>query len=151
REGFTRSPCCLSLVPTPARRSLLPQEAHMASALDGVTVLDLSTGPAAALATMFLGDHGARVVRLTKGEARLRDGGFVVWARGKDCATLDLDAALEELDGTMPPAPGTPAGEYVRLLRGADVLVEDFAPSSARGRLVPWPRLKEINPRLVAC
>src|SRR5262249_39608425 len=113
----------------------------MASALDGVTVLDLSTGPAAALATMLLGDHGARVVRLTGGEAHLRDGGFVVWDRGKECTTLDLDAALEELQATRPPVPGTPAGEYVRLLRGADVLVEDFAPSSARARLVPWPRL----------
>jgi crotonobetainyl-CoA:carnitine CoA-transferase CaiB-like acyl-CoA transferase len=119
----------------------------MASALDGLTVLDLSTGPAAALATMFLADHGARVVRLTGGEApHLREGGFVVWDRGKECATLDLEAAVEELS-----ARGTPVGRYVRLLRGADVLVEDFAPSSTRQRLVAWPRLKEINPRLVAC
>ena len=36
----------------------------MACALDGLTVLDLGSGPAAALATMFLGDNGARVVRL---------------------------------------------------------------------------------------
>jgi crotonobetainyl-CoA:carnitine CoA-transferase CaiB-like acyl-CoA transferase len=119
----------------------------MASALDGLTVLDLSTGPAAALATMFLADHGARVVRLTGGEApHLREGGFVVWDRGKECATLDFDAALDELS-----APATPVGKYVRLLRGADALVEDFAPSSNRQRLVAWPRLKEINTRLVAC
>ena len=124
----------------------------MASALDGLTVLDLSTGPAAALATMFLADHGARVVRLLSKEAsHLREGGFVVWDRGKGCATLDLDGALAELEGAGLPGRGTPAAEYVRLLRGADVLVEDFAPRSARQRLVAWPRLQQLNPRLVAC
>jgi crotonobetainyl-CoA:carnitine CoA-transferase CaiB-like acyl-CoA transferase len=124
----------------------------MASALDGLTVLDLSTGPAAGLATMFLADHGARVVRLTGEEApHLREGGFVVWDRGKENATLDLDGALEELAGAGCPARGTPAAQYVRLLRGIDVLVEDFAPSSARQRLVAWPNLQQLNPRLVAC
>jgi crotonobetainyl-CoA:carnitine CoA-transferase CaiB-like acyl-CoA transferase len=124
----------------------------MAAALDGLTVLDLSTGPAAALASMFLADHGARVVRLLGEEAKhLREGGFVVWDRGKECAALDLDGALAELERAGPPAPGTPAAEYVRLLRGADVLVEDFAPSSARQRLVAWARLQQLNAGLVAC
>ena len=36
----------------------------MASALDGITVLDLTDGPAGALTTMFLCDHGARVIRV---------------------------------------------------------------------------------------
>jgi crotonobetainyl-CoA:carnitine CoA-transferase CaiB-like acyl-CoA transferase len=128
----------------------------MACALDGLTVLDLGTGPAAALATMFLGDHGARVVRLiAPGTPHLREGGFVVWDRGKVCVTLDLDAALQGLDASgtaqagMPA--GTPAAEFQRLVAGADVLVEDFAPSSPLQRLVDWPWLKRLNPRLVAC
>ena len=46
----------------------------MASSLDGITVLDLGTGPAAALATMFLSDHGARVIRLVgPSVAKMRD------------------------------------------------------------------------------
>ena len=124
----------------------------MASALDGLTVLDLSTGPAAGLATMFLADHGARVVRLIEeGAPHLREGGFVVWDRGKACTKLDLAGAHADLQAAGCPAGGTPAAEYVRLIRGADVLVEDFAPSSARQRLVAWPRLRQLNPRLVAC
>ena len=128
----------------------------MACALDGLTVLDLGTGPAAALATMFLGDQGARVVRLVSaGTAHLRQGGFVVWDRGKACVRLDLDAALMGLD-----APGTahaamqvdtPAAEFVRLVAGADVLVEDFSPGSPLQRLVDWHRLRRLNPRLVCC
>ena len=124
----------------------------MACALDGLTVLDLGSGPASALATMFLGDHGARVVRLVApGTPHLREGGFIVWDRGKPCVTLDLGAALEGLDASRAPQPGTPAAEFARLVAGADVLVEDFAPSSPLQRLVEWPRLKRLNPRLVAC
>src|SRR5437763_456022 len=128
----------------------------MACALDGLTVLDLGTGPAAALATMFLGDHGARVVRLVApGAPHLREGGFVVWDRGKACVALDLDAALQGLDASGTGQAGmqadTPAAEFLRLIVGADVLVEDFAPSSPLQRLVDWPRLKRLNPRLVAC
>jgi crotonobetainyl-CoA:carnitine CoA-transferase CaiB-like acyl-CoA transferase len=126
----------------------------MVCALDGLTVIDLSFGQAAALATMFLGDHGARVVRLISPTTpHLREGGFIVWDRGKICATLDLDAALAglESDGAHGVQPGTPAAEFQRLVAGADVLVEDFAPSSPLQRLVDWPRLKRINARLVAC
>ena len=124
----------------------------MPSALDGVVVLELGTGPAAALATMFLSDHGAHVIRLVApGTSHLRDGGFVVWDRGKACAKLDLQAATEGLAaGTRPPA-GTPTAEFDRLIAGVDVLVEDFAPGSPMQRLVAWQRLKRINPRLVAC
>ncbi len=126
----------------------------MARALDGVTVLDLGSGQAAALATMLLADHGARVVRLiAPGTPHLRDGGFVVWDRGKECVRLDLDAALRGLhDGAgSVPEKGSPAAEFLRLVTGADVLVEDFAPGSPLQRLVAWPRLKAVNPRLVAC
>ena len=124
----------------------------MACALDGLTVLDLGTGPAAALATVFLGDHGARVVRLVAlGTPHLREGGFIVWDRGKACVTLDLDAALEGLDASGAAQAGTPAADFLRLIAGADILVEDFAPSSPLQRLVEWPRLKRLNPRLVSC
>ena len=123
----------------------------MACALDGLTVLDLSTGSAAALATMFLGDHGARVVRLiAPGSSHLRQGGFIVWDRGKACATLDLNLALDGLasSGTHQVQDGRPAAEFLRLVAGTDVLVEDFAPGSPLQRLVDWPRLKRLNPHL---
>lgn len=114
----------------------------MARTLDGITVLDLSTGPAAALATMFLCDHGARVVRVLEPAASPhRAGGYVVWDRGKECVALDLaDAALD-----------APASPYRRLVAGADVLVDDFAPGSPRQRLIDPEWLAGVNPRLVHC
>jgi hypothetical protein len=121
----------------------------MACALDGLTVFELGTGPAAAMATMFLGDQCARVVRVVKpGASHLREGGFIVWDRGKACVTLDLDAALEGLDAfDTAQRVGTPTTELLRLMAGADVLVDDFSPSSPLQRLVEWPRLQRLNRR----
>lgn len=111
----------------------------MAGALDGITVVDFSTGPAAALATMFLSDHGARVMRvIDRSTPDFRDGGFVVWDRGKETVRLDVDKA----DG---------ATALAELIAGVDVLVEDLAPSSPRQTLVDWAALRARNPRLVAC
>ena len=117
----------------------------MASTLDGITVLDLSTGAAAAFATMLLSDLGARVVRVVDPEAPLhRDGGFVVWDRGKECVALDLntlDCNGDDDDAAL----------YRRLVAGADVLVEDFAPSADLQRLVEPDWLAATNGRLVSC
>ena len=63
----------------------------MASALDGITILDLTEGPAGALATMLLCDHGARVIRVVDRHVTTpRHGGYLVWDRGKECLQLDL-------------------------------------------------------------
>jgi crotonobetainyl-CoA:carnitine CoA-transferase CaiB-like acyl-CoA transferase len=111
----------------------------MAGALEGITVVDVSTGPAAALCTMFLSDHGARVVRVVEpGIPDFREGGFVVWDRGKSAVRLDPDSR----EG---------AAALHQMIASADVLVEDLAPSSPRQSLVRWSDLKALNPRLVAC
>ena len=111
----------------------------MAGALEGITVVDLGTGPAAALATMFLSDHGARVIRVIDASGPdFREGGFVVWDRGKQAVRLDIDCE-------------SGATTLANLLAGVDVVVEDFAPSSPRRALVAWDKLRERNPRLVAC
>ncbi len=108
-------------------------------ALDGVTVLDLSTGEAGAFATMFLSDCGARVLRATGPGAPLhRDGGFVIWDRGKEAITLDVDAS-------------DAAAAIAKLAPGIDILIEDFAPSSPRQALVERSKLEALNPRIIAC
>ncbi|MEC7657340.1 MAG: CoA transferase, partial [Pseudomonadota bacterium] len=115
----------------------------MASTLDGITVLDLSTGAPAALATMFLSDHGARVVRIVApNDQTMRDGGFIVWDRGKELLKLDLNDAAKNRDN---------ADLFCRLVKGADVLIDDFAPSSPCQTLVDAAWLRSLNPRLVSC
>ena len=109
----------------------------MASALDGITVLELSHSPAGAMAGMFLCDHGARVIRLLDNNApAARRGGYRVWDRGKACRRLDLSRVT-------PP--------YEDLIRNADVVLEDFPPSSDQQALVRPDWLASLNPRLVSC
>src|SRR5690606_33048206 len=113
--------------------------ARMAQPLSGLVVLDVSTGGAGALASMILADMGARVLRAVSPAAALfRDGGFVVWDRGKTAIGLDIT---------------TPAGQQAldRLVPGVDVLIEDQPPSSPLQGLFDPQRLQLLNPHLISC
>lgn len=117
----------------------------MASALDGLTVIDLTDGPAGALTTMFLCDHGARVLRvLDTHQPVSRQGGYLVWDRGKACLRLALDEIV-------PQGTSAATASYEQLIRQADVLVESYAPASPRQALVADDWLSRLNPRLVHC
>ena len=50
-----------------------------------------------------------------------------------------------------PTASDDPTIAYERLLRAADVLVENFAPSSRYQAIVPFDWLSALNPRLIHC
>ncbi len=130
----------------------------MVSALDGITVLDLTEGMAGALATMFLCDNGARVIRLeSEGSGQRRQTpGYAVWDRGKESVVLDLSRALshaQEDQSGVGDASATPTAldYFRRLVRSTDVLVESFAPSSDFQTIVDYKDLSSINPRLVHC
>src|SRR5215475_14380638 len=132
---------------------MLGAEQTMASALDGITVLDLSDNPAGALATMLLCDHGARVIRVVDiNDTILRRGGYLVWDRGKECIQLDLSQIVPPAEDShasaanAPTASEGPTISYARLIRAADVLVESFAPSSHYQAIVPFNWLSALNP-----
>ena len=130
----------------------------MVSALDGIRVLDVTQGMAGALATMFLSDHGARVIRIEPagGDPERREPGYRLWDRGKESVFLDLSAAISGT-ASIGPSSGTKAPDeeprviFERLVDGADVLVESYSPSSPYQELVDYSRLSSINPRLVHC
>ena len=72
----------------------------MPSALDGITVVDLTRGMAGALAAMFLCDNGARVIRVEDASEpeHPRPVGYHIWNRGKESLTLDLARALSRAE-----------------------------------------------------
>ena len=131
----------------------------MASALDGITVLDITQGMAGALATMFLCDNGARVIRIeAPGSDRMRhEPGYRVWDRGKERIPLDLlyDATPGRQHASSPSAESAKSAQDMETFHGlverADVLVESFAPSSRLQSLIDYDRLISTNPRLVHC
>ena len=112
----------------------------MSGVLEGLTVLDLSTGIAGPIATMMLADNGAAVTRI---ESPLVDpfavqSGYAVWQRGKRSAVVDLKS---------------PTGRAVfeALVADADVVVESFAPGTAQRLAVDHASLEAINPRVITC
>ena len=110
----------------------------MPSALDGITVLDLTRQRPGALAGMFLCDNGARVIRLElpDDDNERTDHIYMVWDRGKESVSLDISSEQDV---------------FRKLALNADVIIEDFAPSSAYQKIVDYGELRCINPRLVHC
>ena len=108
------------------------------SALDGITVIDLSTGLAGALASMFLADNGARVVRVAfRDEDVLRRPDiFAVYDRGKDVVRLDPDTSFETLRD---------------MCADADVVIDDLAPSSLLRTQLGIDDLSSEHRTLVRC
>ena len=119
-----------------------------AGPLDGITVLDLCSYLAGPYGCTLLADLGATVIKIESpqgdmlrqfpsslaGESRF----FLGTNRGKRALALDLKQ---------------PEGLAVlhRMVETADVLVENFRPSVPARLGIDYPRLKEINPRLVYC
>lgn len=121
---------------------------NAAAPLAGLKVLDLTRVLAGPYCTMVLSDLGADVVKIerpqTGDEARgfgpfLPSGAsayFCSLNRGKSSISLDLKA---ESDREV----------FLRLVKQADVLVENFRPGVMQGLGFGPDQLREINPQLI--
>ncbi len=125
----------------------------MSAPLSDIVVIDLSRALAGPQAAMMLGDMGARVIKVEspgRGDD-IRGWGppfvgpdgdistyFLACNRNKESIALDLKS---------------PEGAEVltRLVRHADVLLENFRPGALDRLGFTVERLHELNPRLVVC
>jgi len=123
-------------------------EADRRGPLADVRVLELGTIVAGPFAGRLLADYGADVVKIEPpgGQDPMRDWGqesyrghrlwWTVHARNKRCITLDLRGERgQEL--------------FLRLVEGADVVVENFRPGTLERWQLGWDRLSAVNPGLV--
>src|SRR5438477_6330416 len=142
---------------TSARRVILSIVAHMSTeaapptplSLDGIRVVDLSRVLAGPFCGALLGDMGADVVKVEDphvgDESRTwpphKDGeaaGYLVNNRNKRGISVDLKAS----EGV----------EIVRrLIRRADVVIENFRTGTMEEFGLGWERLAADNPRLIYC
>ena len=117
----------------------------MDGALAGIRVIDCSRLIAGGVLATLLADHGAHVVKVEHPRGGdplrtwLRERGELWWkvyARGKRSVTLDL---------------AVPRGQALlrRLVRDADVLIENFVPGTFERWGLGWDALAAENPRLV--
>jgi crotonobetainyl-CoA:carnitine CoA-transferase CaiB-like acyl-CoA transferase len=118
----------------------------MASALQRLTVIDLSSHLSGPYCAMLLADQGADVIKVEKpggDEARGmppfmhgESAPFMIWNRNKRSVVIDLK---------------TEAGkaQLLALIDKADVLIENFRPGTLDRLGLGWPSLRERNPRLI--
>jgi crotonobetainyl-CoA:carnitine CoA-transferase CaiB-like acyl-CoA transferase len=114
--------------------------------LDGITVLDLTRLLPGAVATQWLADFGAEIIKIEQPEigdyARRSFAGhgenpiFAHTNRGKKSVTIDLkDAAGKEA--------------FLKLASQADVLIEGFRPDVMDRLGLGYEALRDRNPRLI--
>ncbi len=115
--------------------------------LSDLVVIDLTRVLAGPFCTMLLADLGARVIKVENPQGgddsraygpfiNGKSGYFISQNRGKESIALDLKA---EADRAI----------LHRLLRGADVLAENFRPGTMERLGLGWDVLKEKYPKLI--
>jgi crotonobetainyl-CoA:carnitine CoA-transferase CaiB-like acyl-CoA transferase len=112
----------------------------MTSILDGIRIIDLSTGHAGPVATALLAEAGADVIKVEApaGDPNREYAAFATWNRSKRSVVLDLqdDKQREQLNA---------------LLESADVLMHGLRPSEAIREGLDDATLRARYPRLVVC
>jgi len=125
----------------------------MASALQGIKVLDLCHLGPGMYCTMILGDFGAEVLRIERPSQpissqktrdslwnfeRLSDVSNRAFNRNKKSMVLDLKSEkAREI--------------FCKLARSADIIVEGFRPGVTKQLGIDYETIKEINPRIIYC
>jgi formyl-CoA transferase len=120
-----------------------PHDAPAAGPLAGLRVLDLTLARAGPTCVRHLADWGADVIRI---EPPAGPGEDVAGRRhGADFQNLHRNKRAVQLDLK------SPAGHaaFLRLLRDADVVVENMRPAVKRRLRVAWPDVHAVNPRIV--
>src|SRR5690242_15443432 len=112
----------------------------MTGTLDGLKVLDLTSGIAGPIATMLLTDQGASVTKIEPpgGDPYAGWPGYRVWNRGKRSAILDLEDPKDR-------------DRLIALASQADVLVETFGPGVTERLGITHADLSARNQRLITC
>jgi crotonobetainyl-CoA:carnitine CoA-transferase CaiB-like acyl-CoA transferase len=119
----------------------------MASALERLKVVDLSSHLSGPYCAMLLADHGADVIKVERpgsgDDARRMPpflGGestpFMIWNRNKRSVVLDLKEAGDK-------------AQLLALIDAADVLIENFRPGTLDRLGLGWSTLSRRNPRLI--
>jgi crotonobetainyl-CoA:carnitine CoA-transferase CaiB-like acyl-CoA transferase len=124
-----------------------------ADLLAGVRVLDLTNVLAGPFAGYQLALMGADVIKVeTPGAgdlARQLGAGPALSAEGLGASFLAQNSGKRSMTVNLKTAAG--AELFTRLVAGADVLLENFRPGVMDRLGFGWPRLREINARLVYC
>ncbi|MCK8786356.1 CoA transferase [Roseomonas sp. NAR14] len=127
--------------------------ARSPGALAGLKVIDLTRVLGGPYCTMILSDHGAEVVKIEPPQGdEVRDWG-PPFHEGRDGHGASYFIGVNRNKRSLGLDLGKPAGREVllRLLDGADVLIENYKPGSMEKWGIGYEVLHERFPRLIHC
>lgn len=121
------------------------------AAFAGVRVLDFSHQAAGPWATTLLGDLGADVIKIEKprrgdairyaqGQESMEVGSLNFWGLNRSKRSITIDIATDEGRSLVK-----------RMVRDADVVLENFRPGVMDRQGLGYEALSAINPRLIYC
>ncbi|MSQ25610.1 MAG: CoA transferase [Dehalococcoidia bacterium] len=121
------------------------------SALDGVTVIDLTQGIAGPYCTRLLADYGADVVKIEPpcGDAARGMGPFLHDDPHPERSGLFLHLNTNKRGATLDLRTATGRRILREMARQVDVLVHDLAPAETAALGIEYATLRQDNPRLV--
>jgi CoA:oxalate CoA-transferase len=119
----------------------------MSGPLDGIRVLDLTQVLFGPFATMLLSDLGAEVIKIERPEVGdiARGNGPVV--RGVSTYFLSLNRGKKSV--TLDLATERGVEVFLKLVKSADVLVENFRPGTMEKLGLSYERVREHNPGII--
>ena len=119
-------------------------------ALEGIIVLDLARGYPPAQSAMFLGDFGARVIKIDPPEGNKMERQAGINPLDERFAALNrLNRNKETIILNLRYEEGLKV--FYRMVKEADVLVECFRPGVMKNLKADYDVLKTINPKLIYC
>jgi len=121
----------------------------MTLALDQLTVLDLTQVMAGPFCCQLLADFGAQVTKVEPigvGDTTRHSMGFRM-KNGTSAAFLAVNRNKDSIAIDLKHDDGREA--FLRLVEGADVVVENFRPGVTTRLGVDYPTLREVNPGLI--
>ena len=120
----------------------------MSLPLEGIRVIDFTGVQAGPVCTQFLAWYGADVLKVER-----ISGGDVTRRQLRDIPDVDARyfTQLNSNKRSLTLDTKTPEGKQImeKLIRNADVLVENFAPGAMDRMGFSWDRIQELNPRLI--
>jgi crotonobetainyl-CoA:carnitine CoA-transferase CaiB-like acyl-CoA transferase len=115
--------------------------------LDGLKVIDLTRVLAGPFCTMLLGDMGADVIKIEEPEHGDDTRGWAPFIDGWSSYFLGVNRNKRSLALNIKSAEG--AEVLTRLVRDADVLVENLRPGTLDKLGFGYPQVSALNPRLI--
>src|SRR5438105_2552117 len=121
---------------------------RMSLPLEGIKVIDFTGVQAGPVCTQFLAWYGADVLKVER-----ISGGDVTRRQLRDIPDVDAlyFTQLNSNKRSLTLDTKTPEGKEImeKLIRGSDVLVENFAPGAMDRMGLSWERIQALNPRLI--